>query len=320
MTADVLVREVSLRDGLQIIRTIVPTQDKREWLDRCITAGLREIEICSFVPEKYIPQFRDAHEVAAHAVGSRSLVAAALVPNLRGAQRALEAGIPKLVCIVSATERFSQANLRRTKLESLDELRQIVHLRNQYAMQGNRAILQVGVSVAFGCPFQGTVADGDVRSTVASALEAGADEISLADTAGQGDPARVRRIFRALLQDLGGLPLAAHFHDTRGTGVANVFAALDAGVRAFDSSIGGLGGCPNSPGATGNIATEDLIFMLEAMGLDTGVDLDRLLELRAFVARCLPDVPLFGHIAQVGVPQGFVRAAEAACRRCEGLK
>jgi hydroxymethylglutaryl-CoA lyase len=311
VTPDVLVREVGLRDGLQIIGTFVPTPDKQEWIDRCVTAGLREIEICSFVPEKYIPQFRDADEVAAHAVSEPQLMAAALVPNLRGAQRALAAGVGKLLCIISATEGFNQANLRRTKSQSLEELKSIVHLRDQHAVGHYRAIIQVGVSVAFGCPFEGIVADRDVRDTAVSAAEAGADEISLADTAGQGDPTRVRRIFRALAQELGKVPLAAHFHDTRGTGVANVLAALDSDVRAFDSSIAGLGGCPNSPGATGNIATEDLTFMLEAMGLDTGVDLGRLLEMRSFVARCLPDVRLFGHIAQVGLPKGFVRAVDA---------
>ena len=311
MTPDVLVREVGLRDGLQIIATFVPTHDKQEWIDRCVTAGLRELEICSFVPEKYIPQFRDAPEIAAHAVSKPQLMAGALVPNLRGAERALAAGVGKLVCIISATEGFSQANLRRTKSQSLEELKAIVRLRDQHAVKHYRAIIQVGVSVAFGCPFEGTVADRDIRATAVSAAETGADEISLADTAGQGDPTRVRRIFRALGQDLGKLPLAAHFHDTRGTGAANVLAALDADVRAFDSSIAGLGGCPNSPGATGNIATEDLIFMLEAMGLDTGIDLDRLLEMRSFVARCLPDVRLFGHIAQAGLPKGFMRAAEA---------
>jgi hydroxymethylglutaryl-CoA lyase len=311
VTPDVLVREVGLRDGLQIIGTFVPTHDKREWIDRCVNAGLRELEICSFVPEKYISQFRDAAEVAAHALSKPQLIAGALVPNLRGAERALAAGIGKLVCIISATEGFSQANLRRTKSQSLEELKAIIRLREQHALRHCRAIIQVGVSVAFGCPFEGSVPDRDVLATALSAAEAGADEISLADTAGQGDPARVRRVFRALAQESGNLPLAAHFHDTRGTGMANVLAALDAGIRAFDSSIAGLGGCPNSPGATGNIATEDLIFMLEAMGLDTGVDVDRLLQMRSFLTRCLPEVRLFGHIAQVGLPKGFMRAADA---------
>lgn len=288
----------------------MPTAQKLRWIDLCVAAGLPELEVCSFVPEKYIPQFRDADEVAAHAIGKPGLLTAALVPNLRGAERALSAGIGKLVCLVSATEAFSQANLRRTKAQSFDELKAIIRLRDQRAVGGYRAIIQVGVSVAFGCPFEGTVADRDVRATAEAAAQAGADEIALADTSGQGDPARVRRIFRALSHDLRSTPLAAHFHDTRGMGAANVLAALDAGVRAFDSSIAGLGGCPNSPGATGNIATEDLVFMLEAMGFETGIELQRLLEMRAFVAECLPDVRMFGHVSQVGLPKGFMCAAQ----------
>lgn len=296
----------------------MPTAQKLRWIDLCVAAGLRELEVCSFVPEKYIPQFRDADEVAAHAVGKPGLLAAALVPNLRGAERALAAGIGKLVCIVSATEAFSQANLRRTKAQSFEALEAIIRLRDQHAVGRYRATIQVGVSVAFGCPFEGIVSDRDVRATAVAAAQAGADEIALADTAGQGDPTRVRRIFRALADDLGSMPLAAHFHDTRGVGVANVLAALDANVRAFDSSIAGLGGCPNSPGATGNIATEDLIFMLEAMGLETGTDLQRLLEMRAFVAECLPDVRMFGHVSQVGLPKGFVCAADARRSKAMG--
>lgn len=311
---DVIVREVGLRDGLQIIDKVMPTADKKEWIDRCSAAQLREIETCSFVPEKYFPQFQDADEIAAYAADKPDLMTAALVPNLRGAERALAAGIGKLVCIISATEGFSHANLRRSKSQSMEELRAIVRLRNQQATPRRRAIVQVGISVAFGCPFEGRVADRDVYSSAVSAAEAGADEISLADTAGHGNPAQVRRIFQTLAHELPHLPLAAHFHDTRGTGLANVLAALDAQVRAFDASLAGLGGCPNSPGATGNIATEDLVFMLEAMGLDTGIDVQRLLALRAFVASCLPGVRLFGHVGQVGLPRGFVRAASAGLR------
>jgi hydroxymethylglutaryl-CoA lyase len=309
---------VGLRDGLQIIGTFMPTAQKLRWIDLCVAAGLREIEACSFVPEKYIPQFRDADDVAAYAVGKPGLLTAALVPNLRGAERALSAGIGKLVCIVSATEAFSKANLRRTKSQSFEELKAIIRLRDQHAVGSYRATIQVGVSVAFGCPFEGIVADRDVLTTAVAAAQAGADEIALADTSGQGDPGRVRRIFTVLARDLRPMPLAAHFHDTRGMGVANVLAALDADVRSFDASIAGLGGCPNSPGATGNIATEDLVFMLEAMGLETGIDLQRLLEMRVFVAECLPDVRMFGHVSQVGLPKGFIRAADARRSKAMG--
>lgn len=306
------VREVGLRDGLQIIDAFMPTAAKKEWIDRCIAAGFRELEIAAFVPEQHLPQFRDAEEIAKHAAGRPPLLSAALVPNLRGAERALTAGVGKLVCIISATEAFSHANLRRSKARSLEELAAIVRLRDRTAGSSKyRAIIQVGVSVAFGCPFEGRVADRLVCSCALEAAQAGADEISLADTAGQGDPGQVRRVFRALARELPNLPLAAHFHDTRGMGLANVLAALDADVRSFDASIAGLGGCPNSPGATGNIATEDLIFMLEAMGLDTGIDLQRLLDIRRFVAGRLPGVRLSGHIGSAGLPRGFVPAARS---------
>ncbi|MBS0418748.1 MAG: hydroxymethylglutaryl-CoA lyase [Proteobacteria bacterium] len=313
--SDVRVREVGLRDGLQIIGTFMPTADKKEWIDRCVAAGFRELEICAFVPEKYIPQFRDANEVAVYASERPSLLPAALVPNLKGAERALAAGVGKLVCIISATEAFSQANLRRSKAQSMEELAAIVRLRDRAANSEYRAIIQVGISVAFGCPFEGRVPDSLVLSAAVAAAKAGADEISLADTAGQGDPGQVRRVFRALAKELPHLSHAAHLHDTRGTGLANVLAALEEGVGSFDASIAGLGGCPNSPGATGNIATEDLVFMLEAMGLDTGIDVQRLLEMRAFVAERLPEVRLFGHIGHAGLPKGFVPAHRSRAMR-----
>lgn len=308
LSRDVVVREVGLRDGLQSIGLFMPTSQKKEWIDHCVAAGLGEIEVCAFVPEKYIPQFRDAEEVARHSTLKAGVVRSALVPNVRGAERALAAGIDKLVCIISATERFSQANLRRSKAQSFAELKSILRLRDEHAQRGRRAMIQVGVSVAFGCPFEGIVSDRDVCAAALSAAAAGADEISLADTAGQGDPARVERLFTALSRELPNVPLGAHFHDTRGIGLANALAALRAGARYFDASTGGLGGCPNAPDATGNIATEDLVFMLEAMGLDTGIDLHRLLEMRSFVADQLPELRLSGHLGRVGLPKGFIHA------------
>jgi hydroxymethylglutaryl-CoA lyase len=315
MTESVWIREVGLRDGLQSIGSFMPTADKKEWIARSFAAGLREMEVCSFVPEKYLPQFKDAAEVASYAQLQPGLLAAALVPNLRGAQRALDAGIGKLVCITSATESFSRANLRRSKADSLAEIREIVALRDRTAAGGARVLIQVGISVCFGCPFEGRVDDREVCAAALAAAAAGADEISLADTAGYGDPQQVGRVLRMLARELPQVPLAGHFHDTRGLALANVLSAMEAGVRSFDASLGGLGGCPNSPGATGNVATEDLVFMLEAMGLDTGVDMQRLLEVREWLARALPDVHTFGHIAAVGLPKGFVPARAAATAR-----
>ena len=306
---DVMMREVGLRDGLQIIKSFLPTEHKKQWVDHCVAAGFRELEIGSFVPSRYIPQFQDMETVCSHACRIAHLQTAALVPNLKGAQRAIEAGVGTLICITSATEGFSRANLRRSRAQSAEELVAIVRLRDQVASRDYRARIQVGISVAFGCPFEGRVRDADVLATALEAAHAGAEEISLADTSGQGDPRQVRRIFTRLLQELPHVRLGAHFHDTRGTGLANVLAALDAGVRSFDASIGGLGGCPNSPGATGNIVMEDAVFMLEAMGLDTGIDLERLFEIRRFITGHLPGVAMFGHVAAVGLPTGFARAA-----------
>lgn len=320
MTREVVVREVGLRDGLQIVSTFMPTCDKKEWVDRCVDAGILELEVCSFVPDKYIPQFRDAEEIAAYARGRRALATAAFVPNIAGARRALAAGVDKIVCALSATESFSQANLRRPKARNLEELRAIVSLRDHMACDSYRATIQAGISVAFGCPFEGRVADRDVRALAVAAAEAGADEISLADTAGQGDPRLVRRLFRALTNDLSDRIFVAHFHDTRGTGLANVLAAFDAGIRSFDASIAGLGGCPNSPGATGNIATEDLVFMLESMGVDTGIDLHRLFEIRRFVAGRLAGVMMSGHVAAVGLPKGFALAASVRVETAENVR
>jgi len=303
--SNVRIREVGLRDGLQIVKTFLPTVKKIQWIDRCVAAGFKQMEVCSFVPEKYIAQFRDAGEVTAYAAAMPGLTAAALVPNVHGARRALAAGAHKLVCLTSATESFSRANLRRSKAESLEEIKKIIQLRDDVGKDGARTTIQVGISVAFGCPFEGRISDRDVIKSAVAAAEMGAEEISLADTAGQGDPGQVRSLFRALARELGHVRLEAHFHNTRGMGLANVLAALDEGVRGFDSAVAGLGGCPNSPGASGNIPTEDLVFMLEAMGLSTGIDIQQVLDLRQFVADQLPTVTLFGHIGAVGVPKGF---------------
>jgi hydroxymethylglutaryl-CoA lyase len=309
MDEAVTLREVGLRDGLQIIKGFLPTQHKKGWIDRCVAAGLREMEVGSFVPEQYIPQFRDVAEVCAHACGIAGLRTAALVPNLKGAQRALEARVGTLICITSATESFSAANLRRSRARSAEEIAAIIRLRDQVASNGHRARIQVGISVSFGCPFEGRVRDADVIAAALQVAQAGAQEISLADTSGQGDPRQVRSIFSSLMQELPHIRLSAHFHNTRGTGLANLLAALEAGVRSFDASIGGLGGCPNSPGATGNIVMEDTVFMLEAMGLDTGIDLERLFEIRRFIVDHIPGVAVFGHLAEVGLPPAFTTAA-----------
>lgn len=301
---NVRVREVGLRDGLQIIRAFLPTEHKKTWIDYCSKAGFQEIEATSFVPAKYIPQFVDAAEIVAHATAKPHLQVAAFTPNVKGAELALAAGVHKITCVVSSTESFNQANLRRSRADSLRDAKDIIRLRNEG--HGNRrVVVQGALSSAFGCPFEGIVSDKIILELLRELLKVGVDEISVADTVGYANPTQVRRLCRAILRETGDLPVGLHLHDTRGTGLANVLAGLDAGIRYFDSSLGGLGGCPNAPRATGNITTEDLVYMLEAMGLNTGIDMDVLFKTREFVRRQLPDVPMFGHIADAGLPKGF---------------
>ena len=308
MAERVLLREVGLRDGLQLVSTVLDTERKLDWCCGAAAAGLAEIEATSFVPAHIIPQFADADAVAAGIAEVRDTQISALVVNLKGARRAFAAGLGKVNYVVSASEAHSLANARRSTDAALDEFDLIVAER---AAQGlsDRVALGCGVATSFGCTLQGEVPEERVLAIVGRLASAGADEIMLADTVGYGDPARVRRLFEGAAGVAGPLPLAAHFHDTRGLGLANVVAALSAGVRRFDASLGGLGGCPFAPGATGNINTEDCAFMLEAMGFATGIDLDALLHLRERVEAWLPEERFTGALARAGLPKGFLPAA-----------
>jgi len=301
---DVWVCEVGPRDGLQIIAEIMPTAAKLEWIAAEASAGVPEIEVCSFVPPKLLPQFEDAEEVAGAALRHPGLRVTALVPNLRGAERAFEARVHKVNFVLSASESHNRQNVRRSTAESLADFARIVELRNSRAAW--RAIqLCGGVSTAFGCTIEGAISESTVLTLAEKYAQAGADKISIADTVGYANPPQVKRMFTRLRERLGTLDLTAHFHDTRGLGLANVYAALEAGVRSFDASLGGMGGCPWAPGATGNIVTEDLVFLLESAGLRTGIHLDRLLAVREIVRAALPNVPLHGALAQAGLPKGF---------------
>lgn len=308
MAEQVLLREVGLRDGLQLVSTVLDTERKLEWCRGAAAAGLAEIEATSFVPAHIIPQFADADAVAAGCAGIGSARISALVVNLKGARRAFAAGLTKVNYVVSASEAHSLANARRPTDAALDEFDLIVAER---AAQGlsDRVDLGCGVATSFGCTLQGEVPEERVLAIVGRLAGAGADEIMLADTVGYGDPARVRRLFEKAAGLAGPLPLAAHFHDTRGLGLANVVAALSVGVRRFDASLGGLGGCPFAPGATGNINTEDCAFMLEAMGFATGIDFGALLRLRERIEAWLPQERFTGALARAGLPKGFSPAA-----------
>ena len=310
MTEHAHVREVGLRDGLQSIAEILPIEQKIAWLDAEHAAGVREIEVSSFVPPKLLPQLADAEAVVRHALSLPGLTVSALIPNLRGAQRGLALGVHEMNFVLSVSEGHNRANVRRTTAESIEDFRRVLALCHT-APPDRRPRVACGLATAFGCTIEGAVDEDRVRDIAVEVAEAGADAIILADTVGYGQPAAVERVFRRVIADVAPLPVAGHFHDTRGLGLANVLAALNAGARAFDASLGGLGGCPYAPGATGNIVTEDLAFMLEAMGFDTGIDIERLIKVRELVARALPDVPQHGSIAKAGLPKNFRTAPMA---------
>ncbi len=301
-TPDVLISEVGPRDGLQSVSRVMPTAHKLRWLDALVAAGLREIEVGSFVPAKLLPQMADTAEVVRHALTHPGLTVMALVPNLRGAEAALRAGVHKLTIPVSASAAHSMANVRKTREDMVAEVRAIVQLKKQLAPQVH---IEAGISTAFGCTLQGVVPEDDVVWLAQAVVEAGADESGLSDTTGMANPAQVRRLFAKVRAAIGDKTGAAHMHNTRGLGLANCLAAYDAGVRTFDSSLGGLGGCPYAPGASGNVVTEDLVFMFEAMGVRTGVDLTRLMAARAPLRDGLPDEPLYGMTPEAGLPKGW---------------
>ncbi len=301
---DVLISEVGPRDGLQSVKAAMPTADKLRWIDALYAAGVREIEVASFVPAKLLPQMADAAEVVRHAVTLPGLTVMALVPNRKGAQAALEAGVHKLTMPVSASVAHSLANVRKMPTEMVEEVRAIAELRGALAPQVK---LEAGISTAFGCTLQGLVPEDDVIRLAAQCIEAGADESGLSDTVGYANPAQVRRLFKRLRAEIGVHAGAAHMHNTRGLGIANCLAAWDEGVRTFDASLGGLGGCPYAPGASGNAVTEDLVFMFEAMGVRTGIDIQKLIAARAPLMAGLPGEPVYGMTPEAGLPKGFVQ-------------
>jgi len=304
MTERAHVREVGLRDGLQSIAEILPTEQKIAWLDAEHAAGVSEIEVSSFVPPKLLPQLADAEAVVRHAMSLPGLTVSALIPNLRGAERGLALGVHEMNFVLSVSEGHNRANVHRRTAESIEDFRRVVALCHT-APTERRPRVACGLATAFGCTIEGTIDEDRVRDVALEVAAAGADAIILADTVGYGQPSAVERVFRRVIADVAPLPVTGHFHDTRGLGLANVLAALNAGARAFDASLGGLGGCPYAPGATGNIVTEDLAFMLEAMGFQTGIEIEQLIAVRELVARALPNVVQHGAIAKAGLPKNF---------------
>jgi hydroxymethylglutaryl-CoA lyase len=298
----VVIREVGLRDGLQSIATILPTARKREWIRTAYDAGMREIEVGSFVPPRLLPQLADTGELVAFAKSLSGLAVSVLVPNLKGAERALESDADSMIVPLSASHAHSLSNLRKTPDEVVAE---VVRIRAARDAAGAKTLIEGGVGTAFGCTIQGEVAPSEVLRLVQALLDAGADRISLADTVGYADPASVRALFEDVVAIAGDRFWSGHFHDTRGLALANVCAALDVGVRRVDASLGGIGGCPYAPGASGNVTTEDLAFMLASMGYETGVDVARLLALRNDVAAWLTGETLHGTLWRAGLPKTY---------------
>jgi hydroxymethylglutaryl-CoA lyase len=307
-TDPVVVREVGLRDGLQSIARTLPTARKLAWIRDAYDAGQREIEVGSFVPPRLLPQLADTAELVAFAKTLPGLTVSVLVPNLKGAERALETGAYAMLLPLSASHAHSLANLRRTPDEAVQEIARIRKARDDAR---SPCLVEVGISTAFGCTIQGEVRPGEVLRLLQASLDAGAHRVGLADTVGYADPKKVRELCEAAFRIAGDRFACAHFHDTRGLGMANVYAAWATGVRRFDACLAGIGGCPHAPGASGNVSTEDVVYLFRSMGVATGQDCDRLLALRAKVAAWLDGEALHGALWRAGLPKTLLAQAQA---------
>ncbi len=284
MNKRLYIQDVATRDGFQIEPAFVPTEDKIALIDRLSETGLAKIEVTSFTSPKAIPNLRDAEEVMRGIRRVPGVEYTVLVPNVKGCERALACEVDEINLVMSASDTHGLANLRMTPEQSLEQFKAIIEVT-----RGSPVFVNASLSTAFGCPFEGEVPPARVMALVQQLLDIGVQGVTLCDTTGMADPAQVERLCRDALRRWPEAVFTAHFHNTRGMGLANALAALNAGIDRFDASLGGLGGCPYAPGASGNICTEDLVHMFQRMGLDTGVDLDRLLQ-------CAADLPqLVGH-------------------------
>ena len=302
---DILVSEVGPRDGLQSIQAIMPTAAKKDWIDAEAAAGVREIEVASFVSPKLLPQMADAAEIVAFAKTIANLDVIVLVPNFVGAENAIKAGADKLGLPLSCSETHSQANLKKTHHQVIDEVCRIRELIDSLPAE-RRPSFEGSLSTAFGCTLEGYVPESQVVALAVRLVETGVDKLSLSDTTGYANPNQLRRLIRLVRAEVGEGKLdGVHLHNTRGLGLANVVAALEEGITTVDSSLGGIGGCPFAPGASGNIVTEDLVFMLDAMGLKTGIDLEKLLKVRDVVTAALPGEEMYGFTPDAGLPKGY---------------
>jgi hydroxymethylglutaryl-CoA lyase len=297
----ILISEVGPRDGLQSTQRIMPLAAKQAWIAAEAAAGVREIEVGSFVPPSLLPQLADTAEVVAFAKTIPGLNVVALVPNAKGAARAAEAAVHAMSIPFSMSETHSLKNVRKSHVEMIAEIGAVAAIAREADIH-----FAVGLSTAFGCTMEGTIAEDQVVRLAEAAANAGAQEFSLSDTTGYADPAQVKRLVRKVRSAVGADKMTTlHLHNTRGLGLANALAGLEEGITTLDASLGGIGGCPFAPGASGNIVTEDLAFMLAAMGIETGIDLDALLKVREIVAEALPGEPLYGFTPDAGLPLGW---------------
>jgi hydroxymethylglutaryl-CoA lyase len=309
MAIDILISEVGPRDGLQSVKGTMPLAMKKAWISAEAAAGVTEIEVGSFVPAHIIPQLADTAEVVAHARTLPGLTVAVLIPNYKGAEAAVAAGAHKMSIPLSCSETHSLKNVRKTHDQMIEEIGRIAALVAAQP-ETSSPYFEVGLSTAFGCTIEGVVPDTKVVELAERALAAGAADVGLSDTTGYANPAQVKRLVKLVRSVVGQDKLTGlHLHNTRGVGLANALAGLDVGITTLDASLGGIGGCPFAPGASGNIVTEDLVFMLEAMGLNTGIDVDALLKVRDIVAQGLPGEALYGFTPDAGLPKGFKAAA-----------
>ncbi len=305
MNTFIEISEVGPRDGLQSIKTIMSLADKKAWVNAEAACGVPEIEVGSFVPAKILPQLADTAELVAHALTIKDLAVAVLVPNLRGAQDAVKAGVHKITIPLSTSETHSLANVNRTLEQMLGEVKKIAALIKTLPRPKSPKF-EGGISTAFGCTLEGNVPERKILQLASALMEAGCDEVGLSDTTGYATPNHVVDLVKAVKREVGDENLTGlHLHNTRGLGLANVLAALDHGITTIDASLGGIGGCPFAPGASGNIVTEDLVFMLDSMGYETGIDLEKLMDVRKIVRAALPDEPLYGFVPDAGLPLGY---------------
>jgi len=295
----IALREVCLRDGLQMVKTYPSTTGKKRWIAAEYEAGVRYFDAGSFLPAQHHPQFADVRDVVAFLSGLPGAVASVLTLNKRGAVDALESQARQLDCVVSATESHSQRNVRRTREEALQVVVEICRLRDQSV---HKPPVAVGMSNALGCTLEGAVDPAEVYRLIGRCYDAGADFVSLADTVGFAGPKQVAEMVRTVVGMDGKRPVGVHLHDTRGLGLANASAALDEGATIIDASLGGLGGCPAAPRATGNIVFEDLVFLCETKGFETGIDIEQLIGLRDIQAEEMPGEVFYGALEKAGLP------------------